>query len=305
MRILFIGHGQMPDYQSDMILHGLRQMPDVTVTDVERPWYLYRADAQARPAEMAGLHGRGFTLYGLLEDDPAINREAIPERIRAHEFDLVIYGGVRTHDRHLDLVLEHYDRTDIVFIDGEDIGNMALPLVSLGLYFKRELYVNVRYVYPIGFAIPESRVHLGPDARHRLMAVVDPRDRSTYVYDTQDGYDGNYREAFFAVTTKKAGWDALRHYEIIAQGAVPYFPDLGECPPLTLTFLPKLQILYAQSLAQALLQSGALPSGEVLDRWRGLRDAMRRHLLRHLTTRAMAAYVLRVREQVKRAPDIL
>ena len=34
----------------------------------------------------------------------------------------------------------------------------------------------------------------------------------------------------FGVTAKRAGWDALRHYEIAAAGAVPCFRDLDRKP---------------------------------------------------------------------------
>ena len=39
------------------------------------------------------------------------------------------------------------------------------------------------------------------------------------------------RRSRFGITTKRKGWDALRHYEIAAAGTVPCFRDLGRKPP--------------------------------------------------------------------------
>lgn len=44
----------------------------------------------------------------------------------------------------------------------------------------------------------------------------------SYSYDTEAEYNKQYSESYFAVSSKKAGWDCLRHYEIIAAGCIPY-----------------------------------------------------------------------------------
>jgi hypothetical protein len=38
---------------------------------------------------------------------------------------------------------------------------------------------------------------------------------------------------------KKAGWDCMRHYEIIANVCFPYFVNIEDCPPNTMTLWPK------------------------------------------------------------------
>ncbi|NBU71575.1 MAG: glycosyltransferase family 1 protein, partial [Bacteroidetes bacterium] len=35
----------------------------------------------------------------------------------------------------------------------------------------------------------------------------------------------------FGITTRRAGWDCLRHYEIAASGTIPCFRDLHRKPP--------------------------------------------------------------------------
>lgn len=42
---------------------------------------------------------------------------------------------------------------------------------------------------------------------------------------------------------KKMGWDCLRHYEIMMNGCVPLFKDLENSSDLTLTTLPKKEII--------------------------------------------------------------
>jgi hypothetical protein len=41
------------------------------------------------------------------------------------------------------------------------------------------------------------------------------------------------------LTWKKGGWDCLRHYEILANGAIPIFEGFDDCPPDTMTSFPK------------------------------------------------------------------
>jgi hypothetical protein len=66
--------------------------------------------------------------------------------------------------------------------------------------------------------------------------VVDPEvavrvgARTSYAFDDAAGYHADLRASRFGVTTKKAGWDALRHYEIAAAGAVPCFRALDRKP---------------------------------------------------------------------------
>lgn len=137
-----------------------------------------------------------------------------------------------------------------------------LPRVSRGtLYFKRELSaetLHYRYykllpralcqrlplppnVRSIGFSIPaEKIVEVPPSHKERLFArhVVDPEvavriegARTTPVFDSEEEYFAELRRSRFGITTKRAGWECLRHYEIAANGCVPCFRDLERKPP--------------------------------------------------------------------------
>ena len=54
--------------------------------------------------------------------------------------------------------------------------------------------------------------------------------------------------SWFVLTMRRGGWDAMRHYEIVAAGALPYFLDLERCPVSTLESLPKSALLQARHL---------------------------------------------------------
>jgi hypothetical protein len=128
-----------------------------------------------------------------------------------------------------------------------------------GLYFKRELtpataqrryFMLVpaglaerlpfaRALRPIAFSIPEQKIVRGPPAKrkqfnsHVVDAEVAARIGATaeYVFDDEAEYYADLQASRFGVTTKRTGWDAMRHYELAANGCVPCFRELERKPP--------------------------------------------------------------------------
>lgn len=91
-------------------------------------------------------------------------------------------------------------------------------------------------ILPIHFAIPESMFRdpqLG-QKKYKFSPMI-PGDRDTYKYKTEDEYYRQYQESKFGITMTKAGHDCLRHYEIIAAGAIPYYIDPQNTPPSQIT----------------------------------------------------------------------
>lgn len=89
------------------------------------------------------------------------------------------------------------------------------------------------------FSIPQSKIFLGPSVKTKLFQthIVDaelastlPNSKVTYSFSTENEYYRDLQTSRFGVTTKRSGWDCLRHYEIAANGAVPCFRDLVEKP---------------------------------------------------------------------------
>jgi hypothetical protein len=128
-------------------------------------------------------------------------------------------------------------------------------------YFKREWTpATIRHLYQllipewlagklppprnyrrISFSIPPECIVTFPPAKDKTFAthVVDSEmleflegTTSSYAFETQADYYADLQRSRYAITTKRAGWDCLRHYEIAANGCVPCFRAL-DCKPDT------------------------------------------------------------------------
>ena len=127
------------------------------------------------------------------------------------------------------------------------------------------------------------------------MATVDPRNRSTYIFDTEQAYYADYQASFFAVTMEKAGWDCMRHYEILANGCIPLFLNLENCPVNTMTHFPKAIVLETNKLYDDFI---TLPDASVQDiitfkiRCMHYIEKLLAYTRLHLTDTHMATYVL-------------
>lgn len=104
-------------------------------------------------------------------------------------------------------------------------------------------------IHPITFSIPAEKITVEvPWPKTKLISDLIPGNASTYIYKTEAEYYNEYKQSLFAKTTKKGGWDCMRHYEIIACGAIPYFPDIEKCPSDTMALLPKNLIIQGNNL---------------------------------------------------------
>ena len=81
---------------------------------------------------------------------------------------------------------------------------------------------------------------------------------------------------------QKSGWDCLRHYEIIANGCVPIFMNISNCPDLTLFNFPKHLCEEAFEVFKNF----------DLYNYMSLNSRFMSHLREHNTTRSLARYVL-------------
>jgi hypothetical protein len=98
---------------------------------------------------------------------------------------------------------------------------------------------SIRRMREISFSIPEDKVLAEPPTvKDRLLAshVVDPevaqrvRAATGHVFTDEQEYYADLQRSRFGVTTKRAGWDCMRHYEQAANGCVPCFRDLDQKP---------------------------------------------------------------------------
>jgi hypothetical protein len=246
MKVLFISKAELPDFQCDMVFHGLRSLLGPECVDANHMWYMYSDTMKeywnSRVPNNGKSYGNGFTLYGLL-DNINVDRTDISNKIKNKYFDKIVYGSITRCQDYFTEVTANYDKTDIILIDGEDNTNIDLKFFGAGIYYKRELVSKPSEILkPINFSIPKELIVNEIPVKIKDYASIIPGDISTYIYDNQSEYYTDYQESYYGVTFKKGGWDCLRHYEILMNGCIPYFTDLENCPEYTMTLFPKMLI---------------------------------------------------------------
>lgn len=141
--------------------------------------------------------------------------------------------------------------------------------------------------YPITFSIPSSKIVDSIPRKIRVLSDNMPGIKRTYLYNTEETYYKQYQESVFALTTQKAGWDCLRHYEIMANGCIPVFYGIDCCPENTLSLFPKSLLLecieFYEEYRDDLIED--IPYGDLITR-------LLEYTRNVLTTTKIAEYVL-------------
>ena len=259
MKVLFVNQSvdlpanMVSDYQADMVFHGLSVLDGVKCIESAPMWHMRSAEKHLNPEEFKKIWGKGHTLYGLLGDPITLGQDI-------NAVDKIILPIHHTLAKRPEVVVTQliaikklFPTAKICVIDGWDRTDIDQPLLDMcrnhGVkYFKRECTYTDKTVKPISFAFPEEKI---PDLnwieprRYDIAPLIpvnqsiDPSYMSTYCYDDEESYYKMYQDSKFALTSKKGGWDTLRHYEIIANGAIPIFVDIDKCPKHTLWNFPK------------------------------------------------------------------
>lgn len=148
-------------------------------------------------------------------------------------------------------------------------------------------------LYPITFSIPSEKIVQQIPPKTRMLAHLNPRDKSTYIYTTEESYYAAYQESYFARTCKQAGWDCMRHYEIMANGCIPVFENIENCPESTMAYLPKDLFHRATTLYQEIghLSIEALTQ-EQINACQELTNLFLEFLRTRLTTTCIAQKIL-------------
>lgn len=276
MKILYLTKGDHVDYQNDCLLIGLKELYGADVVDYNKQSHNYVTyDEQAAK----GLYGMGMSVTRVLPD-LEVDRTDITSKIKNRYFDYIVYGSIWRCSDYIDTILKYYPKNKVVAVDGEDETNIHKSF-DLGIvYFKRELTLNINRLFPISFAIPTNKVNFNK-AKTKDFSFITPLNRQTYIYNNEVDYYKDYNDARFAVTTKKAGWDCMRHYEILANGCLPYFINIEHCPVQTMTHFPK------KLCADLIKQMGSTPSTDLYD---NLVDKVETHVLNNNTTKSLAEY---------------
>ena len=245
------------DYLADSLLHGLISL-GLEVVDYPRKHVLYAGHQACSVEPQLDVRGHGFTLYGLLADR-SVDRSFVIQRLEVGWFDLVVIGQIwRQWGQLLDLA-PLLQKVPVVLLDGDDdtrlfhlsgtrlrrYGWQPFPIRSRRcLYFKREWQGEGAKsrrcrVLPISFSIPEEKIRpINLEGKKQRLAshCVDPDVsracglHTSYAFASEEAYYDDLAASRFAVTTKRGGWDCLRHYEIAAAGALPCVRQLDAKP---------------------------------------------------------------------------
>jgi hypothetical protein len=244
MKVLYVFNFEYPDYQSDTIYHGLIEN-NIEVYETHYPSYMLSSFDN-----LSGIYGKGFTMFGKLNYTPRVEpQNIILEKIKSRFYDIIIYGCVYTHDYfpkrqcldYIDEVKKYYPKEKVHFIDGsDDTWNYAHSngLSSHGIIWKTHL-IDYGAGNPISFGIPETQLIKNNPNKEKLFATIIPGNLDTYVFNNEVDYYKDYAKSYYGITWKKAQWETMRHYEILANKCIPYFSDIEDCPPLCMINFPK------------------------------------------------------------------
>jgi hypothetical protein len=252
VRILFLAD-PYPDYVADGLFHGLRTLYGPSVVDYPKRQGMYAG------AELSSLYGKGFGFYGMLEDIP-IDREHVFDR----EWDLVVAAVIWRDWVWWERAWKAFG-TSVrhAVVDGGDLlwaypygpawwrpWRWFVPRAHRrATFFKRESSAVTSILagrrlplVPIEIAYPAEKICADVPTKTKDFPahIVDlevgevlgqrlAHDR-VHLFDREADYLQDLRASRFGITTKRAGWDALRHVEIAAAGAVPCFRNLERKP---------------------------------------------------------------------------
>ena len=297
MKILFMG-SEGTDYQSDCLLHGLYNFPGIEVFNSPRSTVMYAESFDDREKKLTNMYGRGFTIYGILPKYHHYEKEDIKEKISNNYFDYVIFSHAYLENIYHKEVFKNYDNKKIIIIDGRDSTEIKKEFFGKGIIFKRELLLDLNStVFPISFAFPEEKIQTPLEKTRKDSEVKPDTSSKKYLYDKEQDYYDDYRQSLFGDTKKKAGWDCMRHYEIMACRAIPNFLDLENCPKNICLTLPK-----------ELLKEGKEWYGHSWDYYKteqgykeyhDLENKIFEHFKENCTTKALAKYVLDVMKSIQ------
>lgn len=216
------------DYQEVMVLNGLRSVLGNNVIDYPKKKVMYRDFSETPQRE---LHGSGFTLYTLPITD-------VPDSLRnLDKIDVIIYGVTDTYGI-TDYPEINKLSPNIWYVDGHDDERIRKKPC-----FKREMFAEEDGVFPTGFGIPHYQIrpinlnyktqyHQKTTPYHSIFQpATDLGTRHHHIFTNEDEYFDDMSVSFFGLTSKKGGWDSLRHYEIMASGSLVLFRDYEQKPP--------------------------------------------------------------------------
>ena len=274
MNVILLNSCAGEDYLADFFISSILCWGKCRIYANYIPPYVY--DDYPLPNS---LYGRGFTAFCTLPSSlrsrkriEIIDPEKITSLVKSQpsSYFTIVYSSIWRYHENVEAYAQdnfHGNISSVTVLDGEDHQHLHWCASSPVTYYKRELLSADRNIFPISFRIPASLLpflSLGKyfiPRKTTLLAPCDPRYRASYIFSTQSQYYKQYASSLFGTTIKKGGWDCMRHYEILANHCVPYFPDIEGKPKRTMADYPMELQLSANSLFEsAISQRSALDS---------------------------------------------
>jgi hypothetical protein len=266
MKVAFFS-SSTEDYLADSVLHGLRALIGANVVDFPKADRLYKTCSESIKKHIRGGAFTLYGLLDDIDVERYHMRTRIlTNEFDLVVFGDIFndFGAFVQLAPMLDpkkvAILDGADTESMYPYAGRWWRHPAywfLPRANRFPYFKRELTPRTLHyrshllvpeklcrmmalpgnIRPIAFSIPAEKVVKISPVKQKLFAthVVDaevakhlPGASTVGVFSTEAEYYSDLQASRFAITTKRAGWDCLRHYEIAANGCVLCFRDLDQ-----------------------------------------------------------------------------
>jgi len=150
-------------------------------------------------------------------------------------------------------------------------------------------------LHPITFSIPKEKICEIDNKKTKILSNLIPGEINTYIYNTEEEYYNEYKKSYFSITKKKGGWDCMRHYEILANGCIPYFINIEDCPKQTMFLLPKELFIQANKIYDRNFKNKNINeiSEEEINEYNILQKKLLDYTKNYLTSDKIVEYILK------------
>ncbi len=148
-------------------------------------------------------------------------------------------------------------------------------------------------IHPIHFSIAKEKIVKEIPKKKKILATIIPGKLDTYIFKNEEDYYQDYKDSMFGITMKKSGWDCLRHYEILANGCIPYFVGIENIPFNTMTRFPKEKMIDSNRLYEKIQNKTIREVSE--EEWREYYEYLEyylKHTKEYLTTSSVGEYII-------------